>query len=339
MLKSILARVSATRLRPLSALVCLGLAGIGIGCVVLSQKIGGDPGRWLIVLSDFTMKAAILYAIWFGALLARPTRHWIYIASMALCLFVAWAVLRAAFDDPRHLLGLLVLAPPAALAWLSGHGIDLLERELHGRDGERRVRDVVEKVRRRCPGTWALHDALLPAGAGLAQIDHIVVAPGGVLVLETKSHAGTVFLDEHENWWLEKASGHSESIGDPTTQCLRQANAVIELLPGIPVYYAVVMTNAQLHPTVPAAVMSVADVKPRLHRFATTVKPGEGCDVAVVAEILRGANRDDPDGRREHWEQIHRGQPSEMHPGLRRRLVMLAAVAYFTFPVFLLGAL
>lgn len=339
MLKSILARLSATRLRPLSALVCFVLAGIGIGSFILSQKIGGDAGRRLIVLSNFTMTAAILYAIWFGLLLTRPTRHWIYIASLALCVFVAWAVLHATLDDPRYFLGVVALGPPAALAWLSRHGIDLLERELHGREGERRVREVVEDVRRQCPATWALHDALLPAGAGLAQVDHILVAPGGVLVLETKSHAGAVFIDEHGNWCIEKASGYTKAIGDPTTQCLRQARAVIDLLPGVPVFYSVVMTNAQLHPNAPDEVMTVAEVKPRLHRFATTVEPGDSCNVVQVAESLRGANRDDADGRREHWEQIHSGHPSEMHPGLRRRLVMFAAIVYFAFPALLLPAI
>ena len=53
--------------------------------------------------------------------------------------------------------------------------------------GERFVR---RKLKRRY-GDWILlNDVMLPSGQGTTQIDHILVSPGGVVVIETKNMNG-----------------------------------------------------------------------------------------------------------------------------------------------------
>ena len=64
--------------------------------------------------------------------------------------------------------------------------------------GELRVRSVLT---RRYPDWPLLNDVLLPSGGGTAQIDHILVSPGGVFVIETKDMNGWIFASPgHQRW-------------------------------------------------------------------------------------------------------------------------------------------
>ncbi len=74
-------------------------------------------------------------------------------------------------------------------------------------DGERRVRRELE----RRYGNWKLlNDVLLPAGNnGTAQIDHILISPECVFLIETKDMNGWVFGSPGDkNWTQSFAAGH-----------------------------------------------------------------------------------------------------------------------------------
>ena len=67
-------------------------------------------------------------------------------------------------------------------------------------DGERRVRSVLTRRYR----DWPLfNDVLLPSGGGTAQIDHILVSPGGVFVIETKDMNGWIFASPGQQRWTQ----------------------------------------------------------------------------------------------------------------------------------------
>ena len=66
--------------------------------------------------------------------------------------------------------------------------------------GELRVRSVLT---RRYPDWPLLNDVLLPSGGGTAQIDHILVSPGGVFVIETKDMNGWIFASPGQQRWTQ----------------------------------------------------------------------------------------------------------------------------------------
>ena len=89
--------------------------------------------------------------------------------------------------------------------------IFLLFRRKHGaapkeNRGERFVRRELE----RRYGDWMLlNDVMLPSGQGTTQIDHILVSPGGVVVIETKDMNGWVFGSPGQKQWTQSfAAGH-----------------------------------------------------------------------------------------------------------------------------------
>ena len=66
--------------------------------------------------------------------------------------------------------------------------------------GERLVRRVLTRRYRDWP---LLNGVLLPSGVGTAQIDHILVSPGGVFVIETKDMNGWIFASPGQQRWTQ----------------------------------------------------------------------------------------------------------------------------------------
>ena len=84
-------------------------------------------------------------------------------------------------------------------------------------EGERLVR---RELTRRYSDWMLLNDVLLPSGYGTTQIDHILVSPGCVFLVETKDMNGWVFGSPGKKQWTQSfAAGHrSRSIGIKSKQ-------------------------------------------------------------------------------------------------------------------------
>ena len=78
--------------------------------------------------------------------------------------------------------------------------------------GERLVRSVLTRRYRDWP---LLNGVLLSSGGGTAQIDHILVSPGGVFVIETKDMNGWIFASPGQQRWTQslKAGRWSRLVG------------------------------------------------------------------------------------------------------------------------------
>lgn len=102
--------------------------------------------------------------------------------------------------------------------------------------GERLVRSVLTRRYRDWP---LLNGVLLPSGGGTAQIDHILVSPGGVFVIETKDMNGWIFASPgHQRWtqtfmagrWsrLVGIKSHRFSFYNPLLQNEGHARALVK---------------------------------------------------------------------------------------------------------------
>ena len=119
---------------------------------------------------------------------------------------------------------------------------------------------------------WLINGLYLHNGGG--DIDHVVLGPGGIFVLETKNWSGTVSCDGDE--WQRTGRGNFKS--SPSRQVKRNAAAIKNIIDssgafgslGISVEGIVVFTNnhATLHinnPTVPKILRL-----PQLANYITT---------------------------------------------------------------------
>ena len=64
-----------------------------------------------------------------------------------------------------------------------------------------------------------LNDCTLPDGEqGTTQIDHILISPYGVFVIETKNYKGWIFGGEHQKMWTQKIFKQSFKFQNPIHQ-------------------------------------------------------------------------------------------------------------------------
>lgn len=115
---------------------------------------------------------------------------------LGLVLIALGYLIRAALPVPAlstSVTGLLFLALAVAVAAAANYSRDRLRNYLKGARGEEAVARALDRL----PADWqvfhgvALADAPLSTGGG-ADIDHVVVAPHAIFVIETKNWSGAI---------------------------------------------------------------------------------------------------------------------------------------------------
>ncbi len=97
--------------------------------------------------------------------------------------------------------GVFVVAEIAVIALMltGGRAItERLDRRERGVVGEQKVGTELEKLSDH--GWLSLHDVQ----TGRGNIDHVAIGPGGLLAIETKSHAGRRTVDRIDPAWLKQ---------------------------------------------------------------------------------------------------------------------------------------
>ncbi len=100
---------------------------------------------------------------------------------------------------PGYVVTPLALATIATSLVADRHVDRVLTWRVQGAVGEERVGAILEELR--VEGWSAVHDVV----TGRGNVDHIVVGPGGLFTVETKSRRGRVNVDGIEERWLKQA--------------------------------------------------------------------------------------------------------------------------------------
>lgn len=75
-----------------------------------------------------------------------------------------------------------------------------------------------------------LHDVTLQTSDGTTQIDHLVVSPFGVFVIETKNMKGWIFGSEKQAEWTQKIFRNTYRFQNPLRQNYKHVKAIEEML-------------------------------------------------------------------------------------------------------------
>jgi hypothetical protein len=161
----------------------------GMPAPVLAVRVRASVGRpGASAHAEYRRRRAAEWAAW------RITVPWRMAAVLAVGL-AAW--LLAALVVPR-------LAAPAGVTVAAGLGWRLRFRVApdtlawrRGAAGERRTARLLAPLERR--GWAVLHDLAIPGTQ--ANIDHLVIGPGGVVVIDTKQYRGRLRLDSDGLLW------------------------------------------------------------------------------------------------------------------------------------------
>jgi hypothetical protein len=83
----------------------------------------------------------------------------------------------------------------------------IFSRWLQGAVGEEEVGALLEKLREE--GWQAIHDVVV---GERGNVDHILVGPGGIFTIETKSHRGRIAVEAVDEWMLKQAYAERKLI-------------------------------------------------------------------------------------------------------------------------------
>lgn len=85
-----------------------------------------------------------------------------------------------------------------------------------GKKGENSVARILKKLPKQ--EYHVINDVVLPTPYGSSQIDHIVVSPFGIFVIETKNYSGWIYGSEHGEYWTKNVYGNKYDFYNPILQ-------------------------------------------------------------------------------------------------------------------------
>lgn len=216
------------------------------------------------------------------------------------------------------------MALNASMAVIAGGFLDIAALKLlypmaKGHVGEWRVRSALTGM-----GAAQLHDVILPDDRGLTQIDHLVLTPAGIIVLETKNYAGRIFTYGRRKNWVQYIGRHINKLHNPQDQNYRHRKAVEYLAPGVPVQDWVLMIGAARFPNgKPEGVLTLRELKQALrHLDADDVPP----QIMQAWLAITTSAKTDGQTRKAHLRSIPGGQLGMMR-GLAGKALLFLGTA------------
>jgi hypothetical protein len=160
----------------------------------------------------------------------KQTRKYLALTGVCIavfCVILIYFLVRAVLLfslDIVEVAGLLVCIVPVALAYFFMHRYRIYNGGLVGE------KEVIQQLKTKLDGNYALINSLYLEDEG-GDIDHIVLAPNGVFVLETKNWSGKISCNE--DFWQRVGK---RDMGSPSRQVKRNAakvKRIIDLSPDL----------------------------------------------------------------------------------------------------------
>jgi restriction system protein len=181
--------------------------------------------------------------------------------------------------------------------------------KVKGRIGEAFV--SVAALKRLDPKVYRVFNDLVlprPDGKGTTQIDHIVVSPFGIFVIETKNYEGWIFGDENSRQWTQVIYGKKSRFQNPLHQNALHVRALATAT-GLPreCFHNLVffVGDATLKTPLPPQVMTEGLVS-YIRSHQAEVIPSQELAFAMV--VLDAATLAAPEQRQAHQRQMSVGR-------------------------------
>ena len=173
-----------------------------------------------------------------------------------------------------------------------------------GRHGERAVR---RELRRLGSEYTVLDDLMLRDGGFTCQIDHVVLSPYGIFIIETKNFSGIVTGDDEWKEWYWKSKGFQKRIYSPVLQNLRHREVLEKVLGLKEIFFIPVVVfagSAYIRVKTSYAVLFLSQLVPFINIF-TSQRLSEA-HVNRCVNILQQSNITDKEAREQHIRNVKR---------------------------------
>lgn len=162
-----------------------------------------------------------------------------------------------------------------------------------------RVRRALDEV-----GGELLQDIILPgAYGGLVRIDYAIMTAGGILCIRAMPMRGTVFGAEDEPQWSHIDGPQRRRFLNPLIQNDGRAQALRNVIPGVPVENLVIFTGkVEFASPPPKNVIRLEDLQSFIDKFVFGPSRVEDWDAVLLN--LKAAALDDSESRKDFAAQI-----------------------------------
>ncbi|MBF1403357.1 NERD domain-containing protein [Prevotella histicola] len=128
------------------------------------------------------------------------------------------------------LLKILFLISLFAVLFLLKYLFHIVYAKIRGKYGEKRIAWLLKRL----PDEYTIfNDVYITKGGGSVQIDHVVLSPYGIFVIETKNLSGWIYGGERAVEWTQNLYGRKFKILNPLNQNYSHVKA-LESLFGFP---------------------------------------------------------------------------------------------------------
>ena len=193
-----------------------------------------------------------------------------------------------------------------------------------GGPGELRVRATIRRRLNR-KEYRPVHDLTLPTLDGTTQVDHVVVSPFGIFVIETKDLAGWIFGDERSRRWTQVLFKQKHRFQNPLHQNYKHRKAVENLLNLEPrcLHSVVVFVGKSEFKTVmPPNVLERRGLVPYIRSKTDVLLSDEEVEESI--RVLE-AHVSNAETRRRHMDNLERNERDPICPRCGNAMVLRTA--------------
>ena len=173
--------------------------------------------------------------------------------------------------------------------------------------GQHGERAVDSELRRLGSEYTVLDDLMLKDGGFTCQIDHVVLSPYGIFVIETKNFSGMVTGDDNWKEWYWKSKGTQKTVYSPVLQNIRHRDVLSKILGLKDVFFIPVIVfagTAHIRINTSQAVIFLSQLVPFIQIF--TRENLSETHVKRCTAILQQSNITDKNAREQHIRNIKR---------------------------------
>jgi len=181
--------------------------------------------------------------------------------------------------------------------------------KIKGKRGESRVFHILKKL----PDEYCLlNDIMLKTKNGRTmQIDHIVVSPYGIFVIETKNYQGIIIGNGNSDEWRQNIWGNEYQLYNPEMQNLSHIYVLKQILPYTThknIHSIVVfMSKAGLNLcNIKESVIYSDELIGEITRYRDVVLSDD--DIKEINSILLASDIEDEDARKEHNAEVRQAK-------------------------------
>lgn len=175
---------------------------------------------------------------------------------------------------------------------------------VRGNIGEAEVRAKLSKLPEE--EYFVLNDIMVKTSRGTSQIDHVVVSPYGIFVIETKDYRGWILGGENSEEWTKSEHGRKYHFRNPLKQNYGHVKALEGVL-NLPTSYFIPVVAFTSRATIKVKTNQNLIYTEQILDFIqlyqhSRIPPSEA---EMIAHRLSVLNITDSDIRREHVNTIH----------------------------------